>query len=295
MNEACHRFGLTIEEYSSSTKLDLKKRYHRLALACHPDKTHPGMTSNFQELNAAYETLVTLKEDQEEEEREREKEEKVENTSDYISFFTQLFHFIGGESHLYRLLFDVIMCEKFHEESSRDDILWIYNFIENNKTCFFNSGTLLAGVATFLQEKFKTIIVTLRPTAEDMLKYNVIEVVLGDDSVYYIPSWQRKDQHIEDMGISHIVRIRPFLAHNIRIDHDNNVIIRHSCNFPLLSELHGGVTLACWKDMFIPFEELQLKHFQRIIFPWRGIPKVCVSDIYNVTEISNLIVEFTFN
>ena len=119
LERACNILNIT---YPISLS-DIKKKYYRAALSCHPDRnSNTNSTAAFQELNDAYTFLCMHLE-------VKEEEEIIEETSSYISIIERFIKIMIGHDYEQETIFNIVNGCKNLSIKAFENIL----FLPNNK------------------------------------------------------------------------------------------------------------------------------------------------------------------
>ncbi len=206
------------------TLTELKHKYYKEALKNHPDKN--GDTTKFQELNEAYNFLLTH-----------------QNSHDKF----QLIDII-------KELFNSTSMDRVLDAMSADMINHIYDLLPIIKHLI--STEQYESILAYMYKKFNVII--LEPTLDDLFQQKIF-VYKKDDKSYHIPLWV-----YEIIFDSYIFKCKPSLPDHITIDESNNIIITiHESMQTLflleeLTVLHFKIKVS---ELYIrPFQTFMIRH-----------------------------------
>lgn len=292
-------------ELKNVTLKYLKRRYHKLALQSHPDKNGNTIESKekFQLLGEAYDILKREISILDTDVDTDTPEDSNINTQSY-SFFVNLF--IDGLLHgKYNEFISIIVKDivsgakkvsfKLFENLDKERALYIYHFLFKYQTILNISSEELTNLQDLISEKYKDIqIYILNPSITDLFETNIY--ILNQENVpYYVPLWHSELMFDGINGKEIIVKCNPDLPENISIDENNNLIIIWpiSFTFSLLSKKYETIIIES-KTFAIPIDELLCKHVQTYVFKGQGIPKICEQDMYNVTDLADIIIKIVF-
>jgi len=285
-------------EFPKLTLENLKQRYHKLALQNHPDKNGNTIESKeqFQLINEAYHVLKReisiLNENNPQEEA---------NTG-----YTFILHmFIDGllqgkyNEFISTMVKDIVsgtkkISIKLFENMEKERAVSIYNFLLKHKMILRIDQQLLVELEGIILEKYKDVqIYVLNPSIHDLFENNVYKLE-HDGSTYFVPLWHSELVFDGKCG-EIIVKCLPDLPENIEIDENNNIVIliKKSFTFSLLSEKIIPVKIGN-KVLGIPIDDLLCKKVQTYTFKREGIAKICEKNMYNVSELSDIIVKIVF-
>jgi len=291
---------LEIEEGVHITTIQLKKKYHKLALLHHPDKNANTIesTEKFKEIQEAYELLkreIVFADSYGEPEEPGEKD----LSSGYMCILKM---FIDGiiqgayNEIIYSIIKNIINgCKeislKILEDSDRDTSLFIYDFFVKYKNILQIDDATFEKIKQIIVEKCKnTQLFLLHPKLQDLLDNNVYKLSI-DNKMYYVPLWH--DELYFDGDI--IVKCVPEMPENIEIDDCNNihVRVRVSFTFSLLEQNEIKIKVAN-KGLAIPIKDLSMKKVQNYVFANQGISFIDERNIYDIGNKSDIIVKIIF-
>lgn len=286
-------FEINDNEYTTLNKQRLKKIYHKLALANHPDKNGNTIQSKdkFQNIQLAFEYLKN-------EINFLEKEEPSFDDLDYSSILNQ---FINGifQSKYSELIKDIIIgCKhisfKLFENIDKEVSIDIYIFLSKYQKIFHISNEILDEIKNIILEKCSNDqIFILHPSLNDLFQNNVYKLIIEEKN-FFVPLWH-SECYFDGLNGDIIVKCIPNLPENIEIDDDNNIItnIKIPFNFSLLTEKGLNILLDENISINIPLTDLLFEKFQVYIMKNQGIPKI-LDNIYDVNSKSDLIIKITF-
>lgn len=276
---------------------EVNKRYRTLALQHHPDKNSNSEQSSarFKEINEAYVLLKKTSENNNNNDGNNDDENNDDENNDdefdeyeFIYAFVSSFsyfkedmiitirHFINGLYEKAIINFDSLDSEtalKLYE------LITTYNFIFNINEEYLNR------IKQRLEKNVKRVI--LHPTLEELYSENNIHVLdVGDDGKIYVPLWHTELQYNVN-GETIIVNCLPKLPNYIHIDADNNI---HMDVRTHVSNLMDVLNVPVCARVYIPTDKIRLKRFQKIRLKNKGIPKINITNIYNIKLKSDIII-----
>ena len=107
-----------------------------------------------------------------------------------------------------------------------------------------------------------------------------------ENNTYIIPLWHHELYYDEIC-----VKIVPELPENIKIDENNNIIIYKKINIrELLNKENIDIYLGN-KHIKLEVNKIKIKQHQNIILYKQGISRIDHSNIYNISNVSNIIIK----
>ena len=286
------------KKYSDITLEYLKKQYHKLALQNHPDKNGNTKESKekFQVINEAYEYLKR-------EINFKEKEEKSTSTV-YVdilqSFLSEIF---AGKYNdkFYEIVKKIIVKKipnKLFKELDKEMAFDIYNFLSKHKNILHVSQELLDNLMEIVKKKYEDVMeyYKLNPSIDDLFENNVYKLYVNDQ-LFLVPLWHN-ELYFESSESNNfkeiIVSCEPELSNNIKIDENNNLVVKIDFNLNDLPNLiinDGKIIFNIGKKEFnIPVNKLYMKKNQYYRIKNEGLSKINENDIYDVSSKSDIVV-----
>lgn len=273
LHKACNILHIEIHDINDKKKV--KKAYHRQALRHHPDKNRNNTSSNsktdceqaFRDIQEAYEFLNMYNE-------EIPTGDYIMDYRKYIKvYITSLFPKNVVDEAVLETIIDKII-HKFESKSAELIHKW--------------SGEYFIDLVSLMKKK----IYILNPTIDDLFNHNVYKLNCNDKE-YIIPLWQSELEY-ENADDTIIVRCIPKLPDHIVIDENNNIHL--SLRFSLYDQIQKPnknieITVGT-KNFEVLLEDLKIKKFQSKTYKNCGIPQFDEKDIYNVDNISDIVVHF---
>jgi hypothetical protein len=292
---ACDILGLSYHELHLLDLRDLKKQYHKLALAGHPDKG--GSKVLFQQINEAYHYLH-----EEIQQKAGDEDDDNGNSTPNYSYGGLLSLLLDGmlkgkkNEYLSNLIQSILVgCEKvtvkMFEHLDKEKTMAVYSFLFRYKFLLHIPDELLDRVRTIILEKHKDVqIYVLNPTLDDVLSNNIYKLEINN-VIYFVPLWHSELDFENDI----IVKCIPDLPKHVRIDEDNSIHVY--LDIPLTVSLisDGEISFSLGNHVFhIPTHHLKLTHSQVYTCHGCGISKILDSDMYNVDCKGDILVHVRF-
>ena len=288
------------KKYSDINLEYLKKQYHKLALQNHPDKNGNTKDSKekFQAINEAYEYLKR-------EINFKENDEKTSSTSTvYVdilqSFLSEIF---AGKYNdkFYEIVKKIIVKKipnKLFKDLDKEMAFDVYNFLSKHKNILHISQELLDNLIEIVQKKYEDVMeyYKLNPSIDDLLENNVYKLYINEQ-LFLVPLWHN-ELYFEGSESNNfkeiVVSCEPELSENIKIDDNNNLVIKIKF---ILNEIPNLITndgKICFnigkKDFYVPVNKLCMKKNQYYRIKNEGLSKINEDDIYDVSTKSDIIV-----
>ncbi len=289
------------KKYSDINLEYLKKQYHKLALQNHPDKN--GNTSDskakFQVINEAYEYLK----------REINFNEQGEKSTSTVyidilqSFLSEIF---AGKYNdkFYEIIKKIIVKKipnKLFKELNKEMAFDIYNFLSKYKNILHINQEILDNLMEVVHKKYEDVMeyYKLNPSIDDLFENNVYKLYVNEQ-LFLVPLWHN-ELYFESSELNNfkeiIVSCEPELSKNIKIDENNNLIVKiefRSNDLPNLIINNGEIFFNIGKkELSIPVNKLYMKPNQYYRIKNEGLSKINENDIYDVSTKSDIIVNIT--
>lgn len=302
--------------YTKVTYDYVKRKYHKMALKCHPDKNGntKEATQRFQRITNAYNYLITeleLKPEFNEYEEQNKHEDFVssssfkDNENDSQLYTSLLSVFLAGilkvdtktmPDLLVRIVKDIVLngtkviSTKIIDDLDKDKSLELYNFLNKYKHILYISQETLEFVSSLIKEKYKNDrVYILNPSIDDLLDNNIYKLYV-DEQLYLAPLWHN-ELYFEDPDKNDIIVLCvPQLPEDITIDENNNIhcnlLVAFEKEMLLNQNLNQHVlNVNIGKHIFnIPFDKLYMKKEQKYVIKGEGISHIFENDIYNQTN-----------
>lgn len=268
------------------TPESLKKKYHKHALQCHPDKNGntPESNEKFRQIHEAYELL------------KREIDDKEEETK--LPVYSDLIRMFMGEGN-YSAVFTKIVTtilsnyktklfiSGLFKDLDKDTALGVYSFLTKYNFLFHLGQDILDELREIVTRKCEnTIVYTLNPSVNDLLEHNVYKLY-HENELFLVPLWH-SELYFECGHKEIIVLCEPQLDVGMSIDEDNNlfVVAKITVDFD-----NTNIPLTIGNKTFgIPRQELYMKREQLYRFKGQGVSKI-KDNIYDVTERADIVVK----
>ena len=290
------------------TKEYIKKKYHKIALKCHPDKSDDKVnaTNKFQRINEAYEYLLhvfcEINEDNSNANSSfvsssSSKESKI--YSDILStFISSIIKGSYNESIIkeivigYNELSSAYLINLF-EGIEKQKAIDIYNFLCKYKDILYISKTTLSFVSSIIKDKYKNdSVFILHPSINDLLEHNIYKLYV-DGELYLVPLWHNELYFDVSDGSELIVLCKPL---ELTIDDQNNIYIEKHISVSneltdlIINNKYVSIELGS-KSFSIPVSQLYMKKEQIYRLKSQGIAKIMEHNIYNIENKGDIIVK----
>ena len=288
------------KKYSDINLEYLKKQYHKLALQNHPDKNGNTKESKekFQAINEAYEYLKR-------EINFNEQGEKSTTTSTvYVdilqSFLSEIFDGKYNDK-FFEIVKKIIVKKipnKLFKDLNKEMAFDVYNFLSKHKSILHVSQELLDNLIEIVQKKYEDVMeyYKLNPSIDDLLENNVYKLYVNEQ-LFLVPLWHN-ELYFESSEVNNfkeiIVSCEPELCENIKIDENNNLVVKiefYLNDLPdfILNDKKISFNIGK-KEFYLPVSKLYMKKNQYYRIKNEGLSKVNENDIYDISERSDIIV-----
>lgn len=293
---------------------ELKKTYHIMALNLHPDKNINNTSytkESFIIVQESYQFLYKLI-----------KSEKLDenNSGNNATYSDLILSFINLLLSQYTtpngsnisnnervkifqsgcIQYSCTLIEQMLDKLDINILEDIYNLIVNNKfTGFqncpesnFSHRTLDMLKNCILNKLKKYNIYILNPTIKNLLNNDVYKLEISNN-VVGIPLWHH-DMEFED----NIIKIEPNIESNIEIDRDNNIKYYYETTYHnivnLITQNKYNIEISMGQITYnIPINRLTFNARQTYIFNNCGIPKINLTDIYDISIKRDIVFDIT--
>ena len=295
--------------YTKVTYDYVKRKYHKMALKCHPDKNGntKEATQRFQRITNAYNYLITELELKPEFNQDKHEDfvsssSFKDNKNDSQLYTSLLSVFLAGILNvdaktmpdlLVRIVKDIVLngtkviSTKIIDDLDKEKSLELYNFLNKYKHILYITPETLEFVSSLIKEKYKNDrVYILNPSIDDLLDNNIYKLYV-DEQLYLAPLWHN-ELYFEDQDKNDIIVLCvPQLPEDITIDENNNI----HCNLlvafekDMLLNQKQNLNVNIGKHILnIPIDKLYMKKEQKYIIKGEGISHIFENDIYNQTN-----------
>jgi len=263
----------------------LKKHYRMKALQYHPDKNRdPGASDKFLEIKDAYDYLL----------RNGSGLGSGLDSTDG-SYSTVLQMFLNGlwkgeaNSRLFSVIIENIAscCEgkilDILEKLDNDTLIKIHDVFSKYRNVFHYSEGFLKYVEQVLSNKIKNDnCIILNPFIDDLFDCNLYKIT-ENGYTYIVPLWHHELVY-DNSGCDLYVRCNPILSEHISIDEENN--IHYFAKYSIVDIFDKetiDISIGLRKfSLFV--SRLYIKPMQTVVLSGRGIPRICIDDVYDVSR-----------
>lgn len=260
---------------------NVKKQYRLKALKYHPDKSGSNTTEQFQEIQEAYECLLSNQD---------------HISKDYNSLFTDFLHSIN-ENGILNSIFQTLQDKCFENvyeyisHKSLVDIIHIKTILSNYKHILCVPDHILLVLDDVIRNKKSSLnCYILNPSLDDLLQGNIYKLRFGDEEIY-VPLWYNILEHQD--SIITVCELQE-KEYNYRIDEYKNIHI--DCLYSIDTLLNSDeITKKITANYSITFKpsDLIIKKNQLLIIENVGIPYPDKNNIYSDKNRSNIIIHFS--
>ena len=290
---------------------ELTKRYHIRALRLHPDKNGntPEATAAFQEVNAAYRTLLPTTTNTDSSPTDAAAFDTYSNI--IMNFMKSLFQPCQKEEPdrgtpillelLHRIVHDYASVSVNAALDSLDPsvMFQLYETLERYNSAASMDARIYEEITRILREKMQNNnVVVLKPSLKDVMQNN-ISVVQFEGHTFYVPLWHSELHYrVEDADENKpkndatrqlIVRCMPELPDHMSIDSNNELHIDVRADIKeLLTRGSGVLRIPLYDTEFVELQvrELHVVVKQTIVLrnSKHGISLICSNNIYDVRD-----------
>jgi len=292
--------------------VELKKRYHILALKLHPDKNGNTVeaTVAFQKLNEAY-RLLLLEVDVDvdvDASKMHVDEDNYTYSNIFMNFVKSLFSKKRKSEHDEDVGVNPILMDLLHRivndyasvsvnlllESLDPTMLFqLYETLEQYNAAVRMDDGIFDEITRVIREKMqKNNFIILKPSLKDVIQNN-ISVVQFEGQTFYVPLWHSELHYrIEgehDASKQLIVRCMPELPEHMSIDANNELHIDVRADIKeLLNRGSGALRIPLYDSEFVEVQVRELHVISRQTIVLRnnkhGISLICSTNIYDVAN-----------
>lgn len=282
----------------------LKKKYYNLALKWHPDKNANNIefaSDKFKQISEAYNYLIDCDINaniyNNDSSNKSNKNNIPTNGNLYQSILIGFLKMIVNGEYLTNVIQEILLNSSSLTGSILDNVdittaIDIYNLLCKYRDVFRINDDVLSFVSKLIREKYKNEkIIILQTTIDDLWQNNIYKLYY-EDECYLVPLWHN-ELYFDKNNV--IVLCNPELPENVTIDENNNIIVKINIqidcelrNLLRSNENYKVVSIGC-RNFAIPLHKLNLKKIQIYKFKGQGISRMVDDDIYNISNISDVI------
>lgn len=276
-NEALEILNL---KNNNLTLESIKKHYKIQALKYHPDKSKSNSNDYFCKIKEAHDLLLY----------------DIDNKSYFKNIIFNTFDKININDDIKNNMYNFISnrvnilynnnIQNILKHIDHDQLIKIRDFLDKNSEVLHIPEEILTSLTeatNYYDNSYKTI--NLKPKLDDIFENNVYKLIYENDT-YLIPLWHHELYYDEIC-----VKIIPELPENIKIDENNNIIIyKKACIRELLNKENIDIYVGN-KCVKLEVNKIKIKQHQNIILYKQGISRIDHSNIYNISNVSNIIIK----
>ena len=276
-NEALEILNL---ENNNLTLENIKRHYKIQALKYHPDKSKSNSNDYFCKIKEAHDFLIY----------------DIDNKSYFKNIIFDTFDKININDDIKNNMYNFISnrvnilynnnIQNILKHIDHDQLIKIRDFLDKNSEVLHIPEEILTSLTeatNYYDNSYKTI--NLKPKLNDIFENNVYKLIYENDT-YLIPLWHHELYYDEIC-----VKIIPELPDNIEIDENNNIIIyKKACIRELLNKENIDIYVGN-KCVKLEVNKIKIKQHQNIILYKQGISRIDHSNIYNISNVSNIIIK----
>ena len=271
---------------------DIKKKYYRAALSCHPDRNSDiNSTAAFQELSDAYNFLCMH--------LEVEEEEIIEEECSYTSIIERFIKLMIGTNQDQETISNIIngcknLSIKAFENIDKNTALKIFGYIELFAESLKIDKDTINTVKDIIKSKMKDDkLYILNPSLDNLLDGDIY-ILNYEEDTYYIPMWH--DEITYDLSEnSLIIKCIPDLPKHMYIDEKNSLHINIITSISNLLD-HKELSIQVGRKVFnILTAELKIMKFQTYKLVNVGIPLLNTSEIFTYDKKGDIVFHLELN
>ena len=271
---------------------DIKKKYYRAALSCHPDRNSDiNSTAAFQELSDAYNFLCMH--------LEVEEEEIIEEECSYTSIIERFIKLMIGTNQDQETISNIIngcknLSIKAFENIDKNTALKIFGYIELFAESLKIDKDTINTVKDIIKSKIKDDkLYILNPSLDNLLDGDIY-ILNYEEDTFYIPMWH--DEITYDLSEnSLIIKCIPDLPKHMYIDEKNSLHINIITSISNLLD-HKELSIQVGRKVFnILTAELKIMKFQTYKLVNVGIPLLNTSEIFTYDKKGDIVFHLELN
>ena len=284
---------ISSEEYETMTVDQLKKKYHIMALKYHPDKNkEEDAKDKFQKIQEAYTFLL---------ENNDTKNKSIDINISYIKLMEEYINNLYPEDKTVQKVVLLFINKSFIglfqtliDNINKDILLKTYSILKEHNNILNIGEDIYEKLHSAIKKKYENEnVIIINPSITDLLSQNIY-ILEHNNNKYYIPLWHH-ELHYDKFIVKCIPDFIWKSNSNYTLDHENNIHYNLQVEFKktLLTE-QNIVTEIHDKQFYIPLDKIKIKQKQVYIFKGQGIPRVNERDIYDNSNISDVVFHLEF-
>ena len=262
---------------------ELKKAYYKKALQYHPDK-NSQTEEKFKEIGAAYEFL------------QKHKKLKVEIANfSYIELINKYFSMDIKTLLTYKNIGKVFeksgeISLKVFQKLRKSLAIEIYQIILKYSNVLSISDETLKKMKEIIHKKMENDkVVILNPTIDDLLESKLYKLN-HNQQIFLCPLWHPENS-FDISGNDLIIKCKPELPYNIKIDKLNNIIFKYENTIQNIFK-EGKIIFNIGKKKFeLSSNNLRITKYQTYIIREQGILRMNDKNIYDTSKKMNIFVD----
>jgi hypothetical protein len=305
---ACATLGIpyepSLQSFTSYSPSRIRKLYYRLCLLHHPDK-NPGCSESanrFREVHDAYEFVMNVKESGTDERTADPSCKCPQGYTDILEAFLREMGLDETTAREFPLLFMNDVLPTFVRSAigamTTDRLNGLTDILVEYKSVMRIPDHVLSTIGTAIAETLasRTRETELRPTLDDLMDHNVFILHYDDlGTTFFLPMWHQ-DMHYEVNNV--MLTVKSKMPHGgtddrFHIDPNNDIRVSITRSIAALLDYDDVHIQLDGRDIIIPAHELRTVRSQEYVLPGRGIPRTNAEDIYDISDISDIVVGIT--
>lgn len=292
--KACNILHLKI----NFTMKELKRAYHENALLHHPDKKEDNDTTKFNHIKEAYDYLKdTIESDTNNTFSETENYENL-----FTTYVTTMMQNKNIDKQFLQDVVENMITESYDatlrllEKLSNENLRQVYTFINQYQDLLHVNKEFVEKLRELLEKRYSNYeIIVVNPNIDDLMYHNVYTMKTSDindiSNTIFIPLWHNELYYNNNI----IVKCNPDISDHIVIERNNDIKVSISTNISdIWNNPSGKLTIPIGSKQYeIPIENLKIKKYQEYILYRKGIARIIESDMYDISQLSNIIVCIT--
>ena len=286
--------------------VELKKRYHILALKLHPDKNGNTVeaTAAFQKLNEAY--LMLLPDANDVSDFDCAYKDTETYSHIFMNFIKSLFLTKHKSENEEVPLMNPLLMDLLHrivndyasvsvglllDALDSSMLFQLYETLEQYNAAVRMDARIFEEITRVIREKMqKNNVIILKPSLKDIIQNN-ISVVQFEGQTFYVPLWHSELHYRIETEVDEakqlIVKCMPEIPEHMSIDSNNELHIDVRADIKeLLNRGSGVLRIPLYDSEFVEVQVKDLHVMPRQTIVLRnnklGISLICSTDIYDV-------------